>query len=142
LDFFEKMSYCKESESGKDKIIFLSEEDAKKPSNVELKPAEEPVGMFTKEGDINWACPCLGSMPSGPCGVEFREAFECFHYSEAEPKGTDCLQKFMEMNECMKTYPELYPDSAAEDPDDDLEEELENDASENSDAKQLAEEKS
>jgi len=49
------MSYCKESESGKDKIIFLSEEDAKKPSNVELKPAEEPVGMFTKEGDINWA---------------------------------------------------------------------------------------
>ena len=81
MDFFEKMSYCKESESGKDKIIFLSEEDAKKPSNVEFtKPAEEPVGMFTKEGDINWACPCLGSMPSGPCGVEFREAFECFHY--------------------------------------------------------------
>ena len=65
-----------------------------------------------------------------------------FIFSEAEPKGTDCLQKFMEMNECMKTYPELYPDSAAEDPDDDLEEELENDASENSDAKQLAEEKS
>ena len=81
MDFFEKMSYCKESESGKDKITFLFEEDAKKPSNVEFtKPAEEPVGMFTKEGDINWACPCLGSMPSGPCGVEFREAFECFHY--------------------------------------------------------------
>ena len=42
----------------------------------------------------------------------------------------------------MKTYPELYPDSVAEDPDDDPEEELENDASENSDDKQLAEEKS
>ena len=48
----------------------------------------------------------------------------------------------MEMNECMKTYPELYPESAAEDPDEDPEEELENNASENSDNKQLAEEKS
>ena len=65
-----------------------------------------------------------------------------FIFSEAEPKGTDCLQKFMEMNECMKTYPELYPESAAEDPDEDPEEELENNASENSDNKQLAEEKS
>ena len=48
----------------------------------------------------------------------------------------------MEMNECMKTYPELYPDSVAEDPDDDPEEELKNDASEYSDDKQLDEEKS
>merc|ERR1711992_492549 len=99
-----KMSYCKESSSGKDKIIFLSE-----------------------EGDINWDCPCLGSMPSGPCGVEFREAFSCFHHSEAEPKGTDCLGKFMEMNECMKRYPELYPDSA----DNPEEEEVDEDTSEN-----------
>ena len=66
-----------------------------------------------------------------------------FIFSEAEPKGTDCLQKFMEMNECMKTYPELYPESAAEDPDEEPgEEELENNASENSDNKQLAEENS
>lgn len=107
------MSYCKESASGKDKIIFLTEEDAKKPSNIEFqKPREEPVGLITDEGDINWDCPCLGSMPSGPCGVEFREAFSCFHHSEAEPKGTDCLGKFMEMNDCMKRHPDLYPESA------------------------------
>ena len=33
-------------------------------------------------------------------------------FSEAEPKGTDCLDKFMEMNECMKRHPDLYPESA------------------------------
>ena len=74
------MSYCKEA-SDKDKIIFLSEEDAKKPSTIEFeKPADEPVGLITKDGEINWGCPCLGNMPSGPCGAEFREAFSCFHY--------------------------------------------------------------
>ena len=47
-------------------------------------------------------------MAVGPCGVEFREAFSCFHYSQEEPKGKDCLPKFADMQECMKQYPELY----------------------------------
>ena len=29
-------------------------------------------------------------------------------YSEAEPKGSDCLEKFMDMQMCMKDYPDLY----------------------------------
>ena len=28
--------------------------------------------------------------------------------SEAEPKGSDCFEKFSDMNECMSKYPELY----------------------------------
>ena len=44
----------------------------------------------------------------GPCGVEFRDAFSCFHYSTEEPKGKDCLEKFSTMQECMKEYPELF----------------------------------
>ena len=28
--------------------------------------------------------------------------------SEAEPKGSDCFEKFAEMNECMSKHPELY----------------------------------
>ncbi len=72
-------SFC--VESGKDKIVFLSEEDAAKPSTVEFtQPPEEATGLITKDGDINWNCPCLGGMPVGPCGVEFRDAFSCFHY--------------------------------------------------------------
>ena len=73
------MSFCKEE--GKDKIIFISEEDAKQESSIEFsKPEEEPPSLVQKDGSINWGCPCIGSMAIGPCGVEFREAFSCFHY--------------------------------------------------------------
>ena len=75
------MSYCEEK--GKDKIIFLTKEDAD-PSTSTIKlqddPSDAPVGLITPEGDINWSCPCLGGMAVGPCGPDFREAFECFHY--------------------------------------------------------------
>jgi intermembrane space import and assembly protein 40 len=47
-------------------------------------------------------------MATGPCGVEFREAFSCFHYSEAEPKGSDCYEAFKTMQDCMTQYPTLY----------------------------------
>jgi intermembrane space import and assembly protein 40 len=47
-------------------------------------------------------------MATGPCGVEFREAFSCFHYSEAEPKGSDCYDTFKTMQDCMQQYPTVY----------------------------------
>lgn len=53
-------------------------------------------------------------MASGPCGVEFREAFSCFHYSKAEPKGSDCYEAFVTMQTCMSQFPELYPPSKSE----------------------------
>merc|ERR1712002_327334 len=92
----------------KDKVIFLTEEEASIPSKVELAEKDEnPPGLILSNGDINWNCPCLGGMAVGPCGVEFREAFSCFHYSEADPKGSDCIEKFSEMQKCMQSYPEL-----------------------------------
>lgn len=52
-------------------------------------------GAFNPEtGEINWDCPCLGGMADGPCGEEFKAAFSCFVYSDAEPKGMDCIDKF------------------------------------------------
>src|SRR5258708_4508888 len=52
-------------------------------------------GAFNPEtGEINWDCPCLGGMAHGPCGMEFRAAFSCFVYSEAEPKRMECVEKF------------------------------------------------
>merc|ERR1712156_280976 len=71
-----------------------------------------PPGLILPNGEINWNCPCLGGMAMGPCGVEFREAFSCFHYSEAEPKGSDCIEKFVGMQECMSAHPEVYPDTS------------------------------
>jgi len=78
LPFANKMSYCKEE--GKDKIIFMSTEDLSKPSSVSFPEDEPAPGLILASGEINWNCPCLGGMATGPCGVEFREAFSCFHY--------------------------------------------------------------
>lgn len=33
-------------------------------------------------------------MADGPCGEQFKAAFSCFVYSDAEPKGMDCIEKF------------------------------------------------
>lgn len=91
------MSVCKSYSNGKDQVVFTTKEDQSIPSTVELPPVEPQTGLLMPNGDINWNCPCLGGMATGPCGVEFREAFSCFHYSEAEPKGSDCYDAFKTM---------------------------------------------
>ncbi|XP_031634180.1 mitochondrial intermembrane space import and assembly protein 40 [Contarinia nasturtii] len=110
------MSFCKDF--GKDKVIFATKEDHEKPSTVELPETERAPGLILANGEINWNCPCLGGMATGPCGVEFREAFSCFHYSEAEPKGSDCYDQFATMQECFARYPTVYNKGGQEDDDD------------------------
>lgn len=58
-------------------------------------------------------------MATGPCGVDFREAFSCFHYSEAEPKGSDCYEAFRQMQDCFQQYPTVYNKTNSGDDDDD-----------------------
>lgn len=115
------MSYCKEFEDGKDKVMFLTKEDLSEPSKIELSSSEPAAGLILANGDINWNCPCLGGMATGPCGVEFREAFSCFHYSEADPKGSDCYEAFSTMQTCFAKFPEVYNKSNTGDDDDDEE---------------------
>lgn len=100
------MSYCKTY--GKDKVVFVTKEDHATPSTVELPPREQSHGLITDTGEINWSCPCLGGMATGPCGVQFRDAFSCFHYSTAEPKGSDCYDAFRAMQDCFMEYPTVY----------------------------------
>ncbi|KDQ21476.1 hypothetical protein BOTBODRAFT_182799 [Botryobasidium botryosum FD-172 SS1] len=71
-------------------------------------------------GEINWDCPCLGGMAHGPCGEQFREAFSCFVYSEQEPKGVDCVEKFRAMQDCFRLHPDVYGEEI-DDEDDDVE---------------------
>merc|ERR1712212_1334547 len=101
-------------EEKKDKVIFLTPEEQEVPSKVTLEEKEDegPPGLILPSGEINWNCPCLGGMAIGPCGIEFREAFSCFHYSEAEPKGSDCLEQFAGMQRCMQNYPELFEETS------------------------------
>lgn len=110
------MSFCKSY--GKDKVIFVTKEDHAIPSTVELPPPPPQQGLITESGDINWSCPCLGGMATGPCGVEFRDAFSCFHYSEADPKGSDCYEAFKTMQDCFTKYPAVYNKSSGTDDDD------------------------
>lgn len=91
-------------------------------SNPELENAKETQreveneGAYNPEtGEINWDCPCLGGMAHGPCGEEFKEAFSCFIYSEADPKGIDCIEKFQHMQDCFRKYPEHYAEQLQED---------------------------
>jgi intermembrane space import and assembly protein 40 len=61
-------------------------------------------------GEINWDCPCLGGMAHGTCGPEFKEAFSCFVFSEDEPKGINCVEKFKAMQNCFREHPDEYAD--------------------------------
>ncbi len=54
-------------------------------------------------------------MAHGPCGEEFKAAFSCFVYSEAEPKGIDCVEKFRSMQECFRRHPEHYKEEIEDD---------------------------
>jgi len=58
----------------------VTREDAVKPEVVSTLAQDEEYGIILPNGEINWDCPCLGGMASGPCGQEFRAAFSCFHY--------------------------------------------------------------
>jgi intermembrane space import and assembly protein 40 len=49
-------------------------------------------------------------MAYGPCGMQFREAFSCFVFSEEEPKGIDCVEKFKAMQDCFRENPDVYGD--------------------------------
>ncbi|WWC71644.1 uncharacterized protein I206_105602 [Kwoniella pini CBS 10737] len=82
-------------------------------SEEAIQPSQ---GAFNEEtGEINWDCPCLGGMADGPCGEQFKEAFSCFIYSEAEPKGVDCVEKFKHMQDCFREHPEIYGEEIDDD---------------------------
>lgn len=71
-------------------------------------PEGQSAAYDPETGEINWDCPCLGGMADGPCGEEFKAAFACFVYSEAEPKGVDCVEKFRGMQDCFRKHPDVY----------------------------------
>ncbi len=52
------MSYCKSN--GKDKVVFVTKEDADKPPIISEILDGEEYGVILPDGSINWDCPCLG----------------------------------------------------------------------------------
>ncbi|CEI88886.1 Putative Mitochondrial intermembrane space import and assembly protein 40 [Rhizopus microsporus] len=111
---------------GKDTVKFVTEEEIDNAATVveeKQEEADSQSAAFNPEtGEINWDCPCLGGMAQGPCGEDFKAAFSCFVFSEAEPKGLDCVEKFKAMQDCFRRHPDVYGDEIDDDDDDDDEE--------------------
>ncbi|XP_059777780.1 mitochondrial intermembrane space import and assembly protein 40-like [Balaenoptera ricei] len=111
------VAHCRQE--GKDRIIFVTKEDHETPSNAALvadDPSDryEEHGLILPHGDISWNCPCLGGVASGACGELFKAAFSCFHCSTEDVKGSDYVDQFQAMQECMQKYPDLYPQEEEE----------------------------
>ncbi|QRW08511.1 hypothetical protein RhiLY_07510 [Ceratobasidium sp. AG-Ba] len=51
-------------------------------------------------------------------GPQFREAFSCFVYSNEEPKGVDCVEKFKAMQDCFREHPDVYGEEIDDDEED------------------------
>ena len=83
-------------------------QEGDEPEGQSNEPQPGAAAYNPETGEINWDCPCLGGMAHGPCGMQFREAFSCFVFSEQEPKGIDCVEKFKAMQDCFREHPEIY----------------------------------
>ena len=83
-------------------------QEQESPSSEEDGEASGSAAFNPVTGEINWDCPCLGGMAHGVCGPQFREAFSCFVFSEKEPKGIDCVEKFKGMQDCFREHPDIY----------------------------------
>lgn len=94
--------------------------DGDEPEGESAQPQPGATAFNPETGEINWDCPCLGGMAHGPCGMQFREAFSCFVFSEQEPKGIDCVEKFKAMQDCFREHPEVYAEELDDDDDPDL----------------------
>ncbi|KAL0078558.1 hypothetical protein J3Q64DRAFT_1765207 [Phycomyces blakesleeanus] len=112
------------TKEGKDTVLFVDKEYVESQTPVEpVKPVDTPeendqaAAYDPETGEINWDCPCLGGMANGPCGDDFKAAFSCFVYSEAEPKGVDCVEKFKNMQDCFRRHPDVYGDEIDDDDD-------------------------
>uniref|UniRef100_A0A5S6QY94 CHCH domain-containing protein n=1 Tax=Trichuris muris TaxID=70415 RepID=A0A5S6QY94_TRIMR len=100
-------------DSSKDKVIFVTKEQQEIPlrpdvAALSISVDDDEPGPVLPNGDINWNCPCLGDMVAGPCGYEFRQAFGCFHLSKAEPRGSDCVEHFLNLHDCVARFPGLF----------------------------------
>lgn len=110
------MAHVQQSPS-KDAIYFV-EKEVQTPNSTSDSTSNETTSADASQsdaynastGEINWDCPCLNGMASGPCGDEFKGAFSCFVKSEEEVKGTECVQLFQTMQKCFQAFPEVYSD--------------------------------
>ncbi|XP_072956712.1 mitochondrial intermembrane space import and assembly protein 40 homolog [Typha angustifolia] len=60
-------------------------------------------------------CPCIAGLKTGPCGTQFTDAFVCFLKSIAEEKGSDCVNPFIALQNCIQANPNAFSKDILED---------------------------
>lgn len=60
-------------------------------------------------------CPCIAHLRTGPCGSQFSDAFLCFLKSTAPEKGSDCVDPFVALQNCIKANPDAFSKDILED---------------------------
>lgn len=104
-------------------LLHAKAEEAEESVEEATAESDKDAAFDPVTGEINWDCPCLGGMAHGPCGEEFKAAFSCFVYSNEEPKGVDCVEKFRGMQDCFRAHPDVYGEELMDDgeqPEDEL----------------------
>uniref|UniRef100_A0ACD5V3B4 Uncharacterized protein n=1 Tax=Avena sativa TaxID=4498 RepID=A0ACD5V3B4_AVESA len=71
-------------------------------------------------------CPCVADLKSGPCGSGFVDAFSCFLRSTEVEKGSDCVQPFIALQNCIKENPAAFSKEILEEEENDEEAENSN----------------
>ncbi|CAN6249450.1 unnamed protein product, partial [Urochloa humidicola] len=66
-------------------------------------------------------CPCVADLKTGPCGGPFVDAFSCFLRSTEEEKGSDCVNPFIALQDCIKANPEAFSKEILEEEENDEE---------------------
>eukprot|EP00041_Stephanoeca_diplocostata_P004528 m.46619 g.46619 ORF g.46619 m.46619 type:complete len:149 (-) comp15173_c0_seq2:462-908(-) len=98
----------------KDEIVFVTKDDEEVMEAEVNKDDSGHQGAVGPDGEIDWDCPCLNGMASGPCGQEFKDAFSCFVHSEDEPKGSGCMGQFKVMHDCIEANAEYFEEKRNE----------------------------
>merc|ERR1712150_99403 len=91
-----------------------------KESKVKLKIAPDNQTDFNshpallEDGRPNFDCPCIGSLPHGPCGEFFKNSFRCWAKYKDESDSVnffqECQPLFIQWTECFEKYAGFYDD--------------------------------
>eukprot|EP01108_Squamamoeba_japonica_P006805 TRINITY_DN557_c0_g1_i1.p1 TRINITY_DN557_c0_g1~~TRINITY_DN557_c0_g1_i1.p1 ORF type:complete len:118 (-),score=17.32 TRINITY_DN557_c0_g1_i1:36-389(-) len=57
---------------------------------------------------IDWECPCLADVRTGPCAPAFRAAFECAHYAVDDNARLACRPLMESMADCVRSNRDRY----------------------------------
>ncbi|XP_008552953.1 mitochondrial intermembrane space import and assembly protein 40-B [Microplitis demolitor] len=104
-----------EQKEEKDIKISAAKEDNSSPKENNSPESESAPGLLLPDGEINWDCPCLDGMASGPCGSEFKKSFSCMFTSVEGQNNADCLVAIKTLFSCMSKYPDYYRDKGFSD---------------------------